>query len=94
MEPWWAKGSLLVKIVGPRLDWEGAGVGLGKGSEPGEDIFESSEGGRLGVGGPTSQREEPTRQGVFQGRSSCRQTLHCGPSCTRVTQSRLSQSGA
>lgn len=46
MEPWWAKGSLLVKIVGPRLDWEGAGVGLGKGFEPGEDILESSEGGR------------------------------------------------
>lgn len=82
-----------MKIVGPRLDWEGAGVGLGKGFEPGEDILESSEGGREG-GLLTSQREEPTRQGMFQGRSSCRQTLHCGPSSTSVTQSRLSQSGA
>ena len=87
--------SLLVKSVGPRLDWEGAGVGLGKGSEPGEDILESSEGGREGGwGGPTSQREEPTRQRMFQGRSFCRQTLRCGPSCASVTQGRLSQSGA
>lgn len=88
--------SLLVKSVGPRLDSEGARVGLGKGSEPGEDLLESSEGGREGggLGGPTSQREEPTRQGMFQGRSFCRQTLRCGPSCASVTQGRLSQSGA
>lgn len=69
--------SLLVKTVGPRLDWEGAGVGLEKGTDPGEDILESREGGRLG--GPTSQRKDPTRQDMFQGRSSCRQTQAVGP---------------
>ena len=66
MEPWWAKGSLLVKIVGPRLDWEGAGVGLGKGSEPGEDIFESSEGGRLGVGVPQAKERNPPGKACFK----------------------------
>lgn len=68
---------LLVKTVGPRLDSGRARVDLEKGADPGEDILESREGGRLG--GPKNQREEPTRQDMFQGRSSCRQTVAVGP---------------
>ena len=56
-----------MKIVGPRLDWEGAGVGLGKGFEPGEDILESSEGGRRLAHKP--------KRGTHQARHVSRQVL-------------------
>lgn len=46
-----------------------AGVGLERVPEPGEEILESSEGGREGRWGPTNQREEPTRQDTFQSRA-------------------------
>lgn len=57
--------SLLVKIVGPRLDWEGAGVGLEKGTDPGEDILESREGG---WGVPQTKERNPPGKTCFKAR--------------------------
>lgn len=72
--------SLLVKSVGPRLDWEGARVGLGKGSEPGEDLLESSEGGREGGWGvPQAKERNPPGKACFKAGPSAGRHYAVGP---------------
>ena len=67
-------------------------MGLERVTEPGEEILESSEGGRDAVVQQTKERNPPGKT-HFKAGPSCKQTS-CGYSSASATQGRFSQSGA